>query len=252
MAGHSKWAQIKRKKAVVDQRRGKLFTKLIKEISIAAREGGGDPEGNPRLRLAIQTAKDANMPQDNIQRAIQRGTGELPGVQYEEIAYEGYGPGGVAIYIETVTDNRNRTVAEIRHLLSKNNGRLGETGSVAWMFTKKGTIRVPTGSIGEDALLQIVVEAGADDMQPTDDFYEIATSLEQFERVKQAFADKNVPIDSADLRMEPTSTIRVEGKEAEQVLKLVEALDEHDDVQNVYANFEIDDEVFEKIAQENQ
>lgn len=251
MAGHSKWAQIKRKKAVVDQRRGKLFTRLIKEISISAREGGGDPEGNPRLRLAIQTAKDANMPQENITRAIQRGTGELPGTQYEEIVYEGYGPGGVAILMESVTDNRNRTVAEIRHLLSKHNGRLGEAGSVAWMFTKKGNIRVPTGSIDEDDLLQIVIEAGGDDYQPTDDFFEITTSPEHFEKVKQALSQKNIAIDSAELKMEPNSNIRVEGKEAEQVIKLIEALDEHDDVQNVYANFEIDDEVFDKLAQEN-
>lgn len=251
MAGHSKWAQIKRKKAVVDQRRGKLFTRLIKEISISAREGGGDPEGNPRLRLAIQTAKDANMPQENITRAIQRGTGELPGTQYEEIVYEGYGPGGVAILMESVTDNRNRTVAEIRHLLSKHNGRLGEAGSVAWMFTKKGIIRVPTGSIDEDDLLQIVIEAGGDDYQPTDDFFEITTSPEHFEKVKQALSEKNIATDSAELKMEPNSNIRVEGKEAEQVIKLIEALDEHDDVQNVYANFDIDDEVFDKLAQEN-
>ncbi len=251
MAGHSKWAQIKRKKAVVDQRRGKLFTRLIKEISISAREGGGDPEGNPRLRLAIQTAKDANMPQENITRAIQRGTGELPGTQYEEIVYEGYGPGGVAILMESVTDNRNRTVAEIRHLLSKHNGRLGEAGSVAWMFTKKGIIRVPTGSIDEDDLLQIVIEAGGDDYQPTDDFFEITTSPEQFEKVKQALSEKNIATESAELKMEPNSNIRVEGKEAEQVIKLIEALDEHDDVQNLYANFDIDDEVFDKLAQEN-
>lgn len=251
MAGHSKWAQIKRKKAVNDQRRGKLFTRLIKEISIAAREGGGDPEGNPRLRLSIQTAKDANMPQENINRAIQRGTGELPGMQYEEIVYEGYGPGGVAILMESVTDNRNRTVAELRHLLGKHNGRLGEAGSVSWMFTKKGTIRVSTNAIDEDELLMIIIDAGADDMQPTDDYYEIKTSLENFEKVKQALNEKEIPIESAELRMEPNSNIRVEGKEAEHVIKLIEILDEHDDVQNVYANFEIDDEMFEKLAQDD-
>lgn len=251
MAGHSKWAQIKRKKAVNDKRRGQLFTRLIKEISIAAREGGGDSEGNPRLRLAIQTAKDANMPQENINRAVKRGTGELPGIQFEEIVYEGYGPGGVAILMESVTDNRNRTVAELRHLLSKHNGHLGEAGSVAWMFTKQGTIRVPTDKVEEDNLFNVIIESGADDMQPTDDYYEITTSLEQFEKVKHALAEKNIPVDSAELRMEPTSNIRVEGKEAEQIIKLIEALDEHDDVQNVYANFEIDDEVFEKLAQEN-
>ncbi len=251
MAGHSKWSQIKRKKAVNDQRRGQIFTKIIKEISVAAREGGGDPEANPRLRLAIQMAKDANMPQDNINRAIKRGTGELPGMQFEEIVYEGYGPGGVAILMESVTDNRNRTVAEIRHLLSKNNGRLGEAGSVAWMFTRKGAIRVPTSKIEEDDLLHVAIESGADDMQPTDDYYEITTTMENFEKVKQALADKNIPVDSAELQMEPNSTVPVEGKDAEQVLKLIEVLDEHDDIQNVYANFEIDDAVFEKLAQES-
>ncbi len=251
MAGHSKWAQIKRKKAVNDKRRGQLFTRLIKEISIAAREGGGDPEANPRLRLAIQTAKDANMPQENINRAIKRGTGELPGMQFEEIVYEGYGPGGIAILMESVTDNRNRTVAELRHLMSKHNGRLEKAGSVAWMFTKRGAIRVPTDAVEEDDLLHVIIESGADDMQPTDDYYEITTGLEQFEKVKQALAEKEIPVDSAELRMEPNSNIRVDGKEAEQVLKLIEALDEHDDVQNVYANFEIDDAVFEKLAQEN-
>ncbi len=249
MSGHSKWAQIKRKKAVTDARRGKLFTKLIKEITIAAREGGGDPEGNPRLRLAVNTAKAANMPLENIQRAIQRGTGELPGVAYEEITYEGYGPGGIAIYIESVTDNRNRTVAEIRHLLSKGGGRLGETGSVAWMFTKRGTIRVPESAATEDALLQIVADAGADDLLPGDGHSEIITSFEHFEKVKSALADKNIGIESADLHMEPVNTIRVEGKEAEQIVKLLETLEEHEDVQNVVANFEIDDALIEKLAE---
>jgi YebC/PmpR family DNA-binding regulatory protein len=251
MSGHSKWAQIKRKKAVADVRRGKLFTKLIKEITIAARGGGGDPEGNPRLRLAVNTAKAANMPLDNIQRAIQRGTGELPGVAYEEIIYEGYGPAGVALYMESVTDNRNRTVAELRHLLGKHGGRLGEAGSVAWMFSKKGTIRVSNSAISEDDILQVVIESGAEDMQPADEVYEITTSFENFERVKQALADKNIPVESAEVSMVPTSTIHVEGKEAEQLLKLVEVLDEHEDVQNVVANFEVDDAVFEKIVQQN-
>ncbi len=251
MAGHNKWSQIKRKKAAIDQKRGKIFAKIIKEISIAAREGGGDPEANPRLRLAIQMAKDANMPQDNITRAIKRGTGEVPGMQYEEVVYEGYGPGGVAILMESVTDNRNRTVAEIRHLLSKHNGRLGEAGSVSWMFTRKGVIRVPTGKIEEDELLQVAIEAGADDMQPTDDYYEITTGIENFEKVKQALTENNIPVDSAELQMEPNSIVPIEGKDAEQVLKLIEALDDHDDVQNVYTNFEIDDEVFDKLAQES-
>ncbi len=249
MSGHNKWAKIKHKKAGTDAQRGKLFSRLIKEITIAARSGGGDVNGNPRLRLAVQTAKDNNMPADNIKRAIQRGTGELPGVQYEEITYEGYGPGGVALMIELVTDNKNRTVAELRHLLDRNNGKLAEAGSVAWMFQKKGGIEVPKSAVGEEELLNIILEAGADDMSVEDDYFDITTSFEAFESVKKAIEDKGLKINNASVQMLPQNTIRVEGREAEQVLKLMEALEEHDDVQNVYANFDIDDSV---LAQLNQ
>lgn len=249
MSGHNKWAKIKHKKAGTDAQRGKLFSRLIKEITIAARSAGGDVGGNPRLRLAVQTAKDNNMPADNIKRAIQRGTGELPGVQYEEITYEGYGPGGVALMIELVTDNKNRTVAELRHLLDRNNGKLAEAGSVAWMFQKKGSIEVPKSAIGEDDLLNIILEAGADDMRTEDDYYDITTSFENFEGVKKAIEDKGLKINNASVQLLPQNTVRVEGKEAEQVLRLMEALEEHDDVQNVYANFDIDDSV---LAQLNQ
>ncbi len=249
MSGHNKWAKIKHKKAGTDAQRGKLFSRLIKEITIAARSGGGDVNGNPRLRLAVQTAKDNNMPADNIKRAIQRGTGELPGVNYEEITYEGYGPGGVALMIELVTDNKNRTVAELRHLLDRNNGKLAEAGSVAWMFQKKGSIEVPKDAIGEDDLLNLILEAGADDMSVEDDYYDITTSFETFEAVKKAIDDKQLKMNNASVQMVPQNTVRVEGKEAEQVLKLMEALEEHDDVQNVYANFDIDDSV---LAQLNQ
>lgn len=249
MSGHNKWAKIKHKKAGTDAQRGKLFSRLIKEITIAARAGGGDPSGNPRLRMAVQTAKDNNMPADNIKRAIQRGTGELPGVQYEEITYESYGPGGVALMIELVTDNKNRTVAELRHLLDRNNGKLAEAGSVAWMFQKKGGIEVAKSGIGEDDLLNIILDAGADDMSVEEDYYDITTSFESFEAVKKAIEDKGLKINSASVQMQPQNTVRVEGKEAEQVLKLMEALEEHDDVQNVYANFDIDDSV---LAQLNQ
>jgi len=249
MSGHNKWAKIKHKKAGTDAQRGKLFSRIIKEMTIAARNGGGDINGNPRLRLAVQNAKNANMPADNIKRAIQRGTGELPGVAYEEITYEGYGPAGVALMIELVTDNKNRTVAEIRHILDRNNGKLAEVGSVAWMFQKKGGIEVPKAGVKEDDLMDIILEAGADDMRTEDDYYDITTSAESFEAVKKAIEDKGIAITNASLQMLPQNTVRVEGKEAEQVLRLMEALEEHEDVQNVYANFDIDDSV---LAQLNQ
>ena len=243
MSGHSKWAQIKHKKAATDAKRGRLFTRLIKEITIAARQGGGDPNGNPRLRLAIATAKANNMPQENITRAIQRGTGELPGVSYEEVIYEGYAPGGVALLIETVTDNRNRTVSELRHLLARNNGNLGESGSVAWMFHKKGSIIISRANYNEDDILSIVLDAGAEDMRSDEETFEIITSPENFEAVKKALEENGVKVESAELQMIPQSTVRVEGKEAEQVLRLIEALEEHDDVQHVYANFDIDEKI---------
>lgn len=245
MSGHSKWATIKRKKGATDAARGRLFTRLIKEITIAARDGGGNLDGNPRLRLAIQTAKTNNMPADNIKRAIQKGTGELPGVSYEEVTYEGYGPAGVAILVEAVTDNANRTVSEMRHVFSRNNGNMGQSGSVGWMFHKKGTIVVPKAGqknpLTEDDLITIMLEAGADDMQTDEDIYTITTSPQSFDAVKKALEDKQVVIESAALQMIPQNMIKVSGKEAEQTLKLMEALEEHDDVQNVYANFDIDE-----------
>jgi YebC/PmpR family DNA-binding regulatory protein len=245
MSGHSKWATIKRKKGATDAARGRLFTRLGKEITIAARDGGGNPQGNPRLRLAIQTAKKENMPADNIKRAIQRGTGELPGVTYEEVTYEGYGPGGVAILVEVVTDNSNRTVSEIRHLFSRNNGNMGTAGSVGWMFHKKGSITVPTAGqkspVTEDDLLGIILEAGADDLVTEGDLFTITTSPHAFEPVKKALEDKGILIDQASLAMVPDNTVKVTGKDAENVMKLMEAFEEHDDVQNVYANFDIDD-----------
>ncbi|HTO93267.1 MAG TPA: YebC/PmpR family DNA-binding transcriptional regulator [Bacteroidota bacterium] len=245
MSGHSKWATIKRKKGATDAARGRLFTRLIKEITIAARDGGGNAEGNPRLRLAIQTAKQSNMPADNIKRAIQKGTGELPGVAYEEVTFEGYGPGGVAILVEVVTDNNNRAVSEMRHVFSRNNGNLGTSGSVAWMFSKKGVITVPRGTqktpLTEDDLMAVVLDAGADDLQGDDAEFTVTTSPQAFHPVKKAIEDKGIIVDAAALQMVPQNTVKVTGKEAEQLMKLMEAIEEHDDVQNVYANFDIDE-----------
>jgi YebC/PmpR family DNA-binding regulatory protein len=243
MSGHSKWATIKRKKAVTDAKRGKAFTQIIKEITIAARMGGGDPKGNPRLRLAVDKAKGANMPADNIKRAIQKGTGELPGVTYEDVTYEGYGPGGVAIIIESVTDNKNRTVSEIRHLLERHNGKFGASNSVAWMFHRKGIIRIPKTSFNEDDLMNLAIEAGADDMKTEDDMYEIYTMPNSFESVRQALEAKGIKPEEAEIQMIPENTVKVDGKEAEQVLKLMDVLEEHEDVQHVYANFDIDEKV---------
>jgi YebC/PmpR family DNA-binding regulatory protein len=245
MSGHSKWATIKRKKAATDSARGRLFTRLIKEIAIAARNGGGNAEGNPRLRLAIQTAKAANMPADNIKRAIQRGTGELPGVTYEEITYEGYGPGGVAVIVEVVTDNSNRTVSELRHMFSRNNGNLGQTGSVAWMFQKQGVIVIPRAGqpkpLSEDDLMGLILEAGADDLQSDEESFTVTVSPAAFEAVKKAVDDRGIKVESAALQMVPQNTMKVTGKDAELVLRLMETLEEHDDVQNVYSNFDIDE-----------
>ena len=242
MSGHSKWSTIKRKKGALDAKRGKIFTKLIKEITIAARLGGGDPDGNPRLRTAIQTAKGANMPQDNITRAIAKGTGELEGVNYEESAYEGYGPNGVAILISVLTDNRNRTGAEIRHILTKNNGTMAEPNAVAWNFEKKGLFLVLQESVDEETLMELALEAGAEDFESTDDLFEIHTSPDMFESVREALEQSGIPTESAELAMLPKSTVKLEGKEAEQMLRLMEALEDNDDVQNVYANFDISEE----------
>ncbi|MEE9187405.1 MAG: YebC/PmpR family DNA-binding transcriptional regulator [Bacteroidota bacterium] len=243
MSGHSKWATIKRKKAATDSARGRLFTKLIRELSIAAREGGGDPEANPRLRMAITSAKSSNMPAENIKRAIQRGTGELPGTSYEQVVYEGYGPAGIAVLIEVVTDNKNRTVSEIRHALERYGGKMGELGSVAWTFHRRGVLTVPINGLDEEKILTIALEAGAEDLKSEEDYFEITTLPENFESVKKALKENNINIDSAEVQMVPQTTIRVEGKVAEQVLKLMEALEEHDDVQHVFSNFDIEDKV---------
>lgn len=242
MSGHSKWSTIKRKKSVIDSKRGKLFTKLIKEITIAARDGGGNPDGNPRLRLAIDAAKSANMPADNIERAIKKATGELEGVNYEEITYEGYGPGGAAILIETVTDNKNRTVSEIRHLFTRNNGRLAESGSVNWMFDRKGIITLDKNQIGEDDLMMLVLDAGADDMISDGDYFEIQTSLENFDKVRKTLLEKNLNLESASLQMIPQNLASVEGNDNAVVIKLLESLEDLDDVQNVYTNADIIEE----------
>ncbi|MDI6767444.1 MAG: YebC/PmpR family DNA-binding transcriptional regulator [Bacteroidota bacterium] len=247
MSGHSKWATIKRKKAVTDAKRGKAFTQLIKEITIAARMGGGDPKGNPRLRLAVDKGKAANMPADNIKRAIQKGTGELPGVIYEDVTYEGYGPGGVALIIESVTDNKNRTVSEIRHLLERQNGKLGAANSVAYMFHRKGIMRILKTALNEDDMMNLALESGADDMKTEDDVYEIFTTPENFETVKQALEAKNIKMEEAEIQMVPENTVKVDGKDAEHVLKLMEALEEHEDVQHVYANFDIDEKILASI-----
>ncbi len=241
MSGHSKWATIKRAKGAKDSARGKLFGRIIKEISIAAR-GGGDPNGNPRLRLAIDKAKASNMPQDNIKRAIQRGMGELDGVNYEEITYEGYGPGGVAFFVETITDNKNRTVAEIRHMFTKNNGNLAENGAVGWKFNRKGVISIPN-KYNEDDLMMIAIEAGADDMTVEEDGFEIVCDPMQFEAVKASLEANNIEITEQGMQMVPQNTVKIDGKEAEGVLRLLELLEEHDDVQNVYADFDIDADV---------
>jgi YebC/PmpR family DNA-binding regulatory protein len=241
MSGHSKWHSIKHKKAATDSKRGRVFTRLIKEMTAAARNGGGDPDSNPRLRLAIATAKANNMPADNIKRAIMRGTGELPGVSYEDVSYEGYGPGGVAIYVHVLTDNKNRTVAEIRHILSKNGGNLGETGCVGWMFARKGYLVVEKSVVSEDNLMDVVITAGADDMREDGENYEVITTPENFDAVKAALEKAGIPLAAAEISMLPQSYVKLEGKNAQTMLKLMEALEDHEDVQNVWANFDIDE-----------
>lgn len=249
MSGHSKWATIKHKKGAADARRGKLFTKLIKEITIAARLGGGDPDANPRLRTAIAAAKAENMPAENIKRAIQRGTGELPGSVYEEAVYEGYGPGGVALMMEVTTDNRNRTLSELRHLLSKHGGNLGENGCVAWVFSKKGYITVEKGKAEEEALLTLVTEAGADDLREDENNWEIITSPEAFPKVVEALKGAGIEPTTAEISMIPQSSVKLTGKQAQQMLKLMEELEDHDDVQHVYANFDIAEAEMHELAQ---
>jgi len=245
MSGHSKWHTIKHKKGAADAKRGKIFTRLIKELSVAARHGGGDPGMNPRLRTIIADAKAANMPRENIERAIRRGTGEEPGVSYEEITYEGYGPGGVALMIESVTDNKNRTVGEIRHLLGKYNGNLAAENSVAWMFTRKGQVFVEKDKADEEKLLNAVLENGGDDMSDDGDTWEIITSPESFEAVRDAVKALGVEPASAQVAMVPQNYIKLEGSDARTMLKLMEMLDDHDDVQRVWANFDIEEKEIE-------
>jgi YebC/PmpR family DNA-binding regulatory protein len=238
MSGHSKWATIKRKKAVLDSKRGKIFTKLIKEITIAAR-AGGDINGNPRLRLAVDNAKAQNMPMDNIERAIKKATGELEGVIYHELTYEGYGPAGVAVVVEVATDNKNRTVAEVRHLFSKNGAGMGETGSVAWMFDRKGIITLPAEGKKEDDVMEIVLDAGADDLTTEEDFFEVQTTIESFETVRRTLVDKKFTVENASLQWIAKNLIEVKGEDAEKVVKMIESLEDLDDVQNVYSNADI-------------
>lgn len=241
MSGHSKWHTIKHKKGAIDAKRGKVFTKLIKEITVASRDGGGDVDMNPRLRKAVTDAKAENMPNDTIDRAVKRGTGELEGVNYEEITYEGYGPNGVAVLIETMTDNRNRTVAEIRHLFSKNGGNLGESNSVAWMFDRKGYIVVDKVAKSEDELFEIVIEAGAEDLKDEGDVFEIFTNPDNFEAVSDAIKNAGIEPQLAEISMIPQTFVHLESAEAKTMLKLYEAIDDQDDVQKVYANFDIDE-----------
>ncbi|MDP3041323.1 MAG: YebC/PmpR family DNA-binding transcriptional regulator [Candidatus Omnitrophota bacterium] len=248
MSGHSKWKTNKGKKGIADAKRGATFTKIIKELVVVARDGGGNPDSNPRLRAIMEKAKKANMPSDNVKMAIKRGTGELPGIVYEAVMYEAYGPGGVAILIDSLTDNKNRTTAEIRNIMSKKGGNMAGAGSVSWMFVQKGYISVAKEKIKEDELMDIVLDAGAEDMKHETDTYEIFTAVADLEKVKQALSDKDIKWVDAELTMIPSSTIKVTGHEAKQVLALVETLEDHDDVQQVYANFDIPDEILDEIA----
>ena len=248
MSGHSKWSTIKHKKAAKDAKKGKIFTKLIKEITVAARIGGGDINANPRLRTAVITARSNSMPSDNIDRAIKKGTGELEGVSYEEIQYEGYGPGGAAIIAQVLTDNKNRTVSEIRRLFSKHGGNLGETGCVGWMFDKKGVISIERSAIDEDRLVGIVLDVGAEDVKDEDDIFEVVTPPEEFEKVKERLEQEKIPLASAQVTLVPKNTVTVDEKHVEQILKLTEELEDHDDVQSVSANFNIPTELMEKAS----
>ncbi|EAT59740.1 MULTISPECIES: YebC/PmpR family DNA-binding transcriptional regulator [Chlorobium] len=248
MSGHSKWATIKRKKAATDQKRGSLFTKLVKEITIAAKMGGGDPNGNPRLRLAIDTARANSMPMDNIQRAVKKGTGELEGVTYDEITYEGYGPAGIALIIETATDNRNRTVADIRHIMSRNNGSLGESGSVAWMFQRKGTVDVLKSAADEDQLMEILLDAGLEDLSDDDDnYYTVITDVRQLEDVKKVLDEAAIAYENAKIDLLPENYIELEADDAEKVIKLIDALENNDDIQAVYSNMEISESAMNSL-----
>lgn len=249
MSGHSKWSTIRHKKGAADAKRGKTFTKLIKEIMVSARMGGGDPNGNPRLRAAITAAKAENMPKDNIERAIKKGTGELEGAAYEEVSYEGYGPGGVAILVDVMTDNRNRAASEIRHIFSRNGGSLGEAGCVSWMFSKMGSIVFNRDRVSEEEIMEIALEAGAEDIRDQEDQIEVTTSMEDFSTVKNAFDEKSVAYELAEITMIPQTTVPIEDeKVAQQLLRLIEALEDSDDVQNAYANFDIPDSILNAVA----
>ena len=248
MSGHSKWAQIKRKKAVVDAKRGQVFTKIIKEITVAARLGGGDEDANPRLRQAVLSAKAANMPADNVKRAVQKGTGELPGISYEEAMFEGYGPGGVAIMVEVTTDNRKRTVAELRRLITKHGGNLGETGCVAWMFNKKGLITVEKNGVNDESLLDSILTGGGDDFSDEDDVYVVESIPDQMISVREQLEADGFSVISSEIMLTPQNSMSVEGETAKRVIQLLEALDDHDDVQKVSANFDFDDAEIEEVS----
>lgn len=248
MSGHSKWANIRIKKGKMDALRGKTFTKLTKEIIIAARDGGGNPETNLRLKKAVEKAKQNNLPKDNIEKGIKKGTGELPGVNYEAHTYEGYGSGGVAVLIDVLTDNKQRTIAEIRHIFTKHGGSMGEAGCVAWMFKRKGVLFVDKTSCDEETLFTLAIDAGAEDVKTEESSYEIYTEPHDFEKVKQSLQQNKISLTSAEVTMLPQNTVPVEGKEAEQVLKLMNDLEEHDDIQNVYANFDISEKVMEAVG----
>jgi YebC/PmpR family DNA-binding regulatory protein len=249
MSGHSKWSTIRHKKGAADAKRGKIFTKIIKEIMVAARFGGGDPGGNPRLRAAIAAAKAENMPKDNVERAIKKGTGELDGVNYEEVNYEGYGPGGVAVLVEVLTDNRNRAASDIRHIFSRHGGSMGEAGCVAWMFSKKGNIVFSREKVSEEEVMEVALDAGAEDVKDQEDQFEVTTSLEDFTAVKAAFDSKEMPYELAEITMVPQSSVAVEDERAAlQVLKLMDALEDCDDVQQAYANFDIPDRILDALA----
>ena len=248
MSGHSKWSSIKHKKGAADAKRGKIFSRLIKEVTVAARLGGGDPGGNPRLRTAIQASKAENMPKDNIERAVKKGTGELEGTSYEEVNYEGYGPGGVAMLIDCLTDNKNRTVADIKHLFDRHGGNLGEPGCVAWMFEKKGLIILEKEKVDEEALLDLALEAGAEDVNDGETEFEVVMEPSDFEAVKEAFDSAGMTYSLAETSMIPQNTIKLEGKKANQMLNLMDALEDHEDISHVYANFDIPDEVLEAMS----
>ncbi len=250
MAGHSKWANIKHRKGREDAKRGRVFGRLAKEIAVAARLSGGDPDGNPRLRLAMEKAREANMPKDNVARAIKKGTGEGGGANYEQIYYEGYGPGGVAVYIDVLTDNRVRTVGEVRHAFSKNNGNLGENGCVGWLFESKGYLLVPLAEADEEKIMEIAIEAGAQDVAAEGDQWAVTSAPGDFGAVRDALKAAGLTIDAAEITMIPQTTVHVEGKDADQMLRLMEMLEDNDDVQNVYANFDIDDAEMERILQD--